>query len=315
MADPISSEVLARLRPLEKQLKFAQKCGSVEDAELAMQEIQNLLKSYKDHHRLLECKLWYFETLLDANHTAVAESGFVSIRRKAARNTRLYLESTFFLSVCFLRQKRINEAKPLFKEVLIALNKEQIAPTRRLLQKRIIERIEEESILTELIGAGTETLNADKIQVLAIQLVQKPEDEIFELLGRHIPYEAYKRLQEIREHAVLQLPVSDRKLLGPPGFATKELSVGKRAFAVLKRVGWKTLCDTKSPIYKLWSKKIPEVYSGSYFSAAVVQSFNNWKIGLPFLAAGIAAVAMKYGAVEFCEATKPESIMEIRRKK
>jgi hypothetical protein len=85
--------------------------------------------------------------------------------------------------------------------------------------------------------------------------------------------------------------------------------------AVLKRVGWKTLCDQKSPIHKLWSEKVPTVYSATYFATSVTKTFQDWKIGLPFLAAGVVAVAMKYGAQEFCELTKPDSIMDARRKK
>jgi hypothetical protein len=65
----------------------------------------------------------------------------------------------------------------------------------------------------------------------------------------------------------------------------------------------------------LWSKKAPEVYTGGYFATAVLTAFQNWHIGLPLVAAGVAAIAMKYAAVEFCDWTRPESIMETRRKK
>jgi hypothetical protein len=259
--------------------------------------------------------LWYFETLLDTNQTANAEAGFYGIRNKANKQTRLYLEASFFLAICYLRQKRIREAKPLLRGVLAGLNKEQTAPTRQFLQKRIIERIEEESILVELIGTGCGELKEKQIQDLTVELVKLTEDEVLDLLGRNIPYEAFKLLQDMRADAILQLSVPDRKLLPAPGFATGERAVGKRAFAVLKRIGWKTLCDSKSPLYVLWAKNVKEVYSTSYFSAAIVQAFNNWRIGIPFLAAGVSAIAMRYAAEEFCLSTKPDSIMEIRRKK
>jgi hypothetical protein len=252
---------------------------------------------------------------LDANNTALAESGFHGIRRKAHKKKRLRIEATFFLGICYLRQKKLQEAKTVLRIVLSALNQEKSSKTRQFLQKRIIERIEEESILTELIGVEDGTLRKEDIHNEAVKLVQKTEDELFELLGRNIPYRAFALLQDVRNDAILHLSIADRKLLPPAGYATQERQVGKRAFEALKRVGWNTLCDPKSPIYKLWSQKMPQVYTGGYFAAAVFTAFQDWHIGLPFLAAGLAAIAMKYAATEFCDLTRPESIMETRRKK
>lgn len=315
MSRAIRPEHLEELRPLEEKLKRAQNTGCVSEAEEAMKAIQRLLNPYGNHHRLLECRLWYFETLLDANQTAFAESGFSGIRQKTNRRTRLYLEATFFLAVCYLRQKKIPLAKTFIREVLAELNKEQSPDTRRLLQKRVIDRIEEEAVLAELIGVEDGVFKQKAIEDEAIKLVQKSEDDIFELLGRSIPYRSFKLLQDVREDAILQLPIPDRKLLAPPGQASQERYVGKRAFAVLKRVGWKTLCDPKSSIYKLWSARLPKVYNDGYFVAAIYAAFRDWKIGLPLLAAGVVAIAMKYGAEEFCLWTRPDSIMEIRGKK
>lgn len=281
-----------------------------------MNKIKALLKPYGDHHRLLECKLWYFETLLDANQPIIAESGFGGILQKAGKDTRLYVEASFFLGICLLRQKKIAKAKALLRRVLKELNKIQSPDTRQFLQQRIIERIEEEAVLTELlIGAEEGLLKPDSIHSESIKIVQQPEHEIYELLGRSIPYRAFQLLREVRQDAILQLTIPDRKLLPAPGHASQAHYVGKRAFTVLKRVGWKTFCDPTSALFKLWSQRSPKVFNEGYFASAAAATFQNWRIGIPILAAGVAAIVMKHGAEEFCTWTRPESIMEARRSK
>jgi hypothetical protein len=280
-----------------------------------MTAIQKLLTPYgSNHHRLLECRLWYFESQFDANHISNAESGFQGIATRARDGTRLFLEASFFLGLCYLRQKRTPEAKKKFRIVFTKLNEIQSPETRRLLQKRIIERIEQESVLATIVGVDDGPLKPEQIHDEAVKLVRKSESELFELLARALPYGSIKLLDDVRTDALLQLPAPDRKLLPAPGQATQAPHVGKLVFAVLKRVGWKTLCDVKSPLYKLWSQKVPVVYSAAYFATSVTQTFHDWKIGLPCLAVGVTAIAMKYGAQEFCALTKPDSIMDARRK-
>jgi hypothetical protein len=315
MSAAIRPEHLKELHGLELKLKIAARVGNLPGAEEAMREIKTLLKSYGDHHRLLECKLWFFETLLDANQPDVAESGFEGIRQKAGKGTRLYIEASFFLGICLLRQKKIAKAKELLRRVLKELNKIQSPDTRQFLQQRIIERIEEEAVLTELIGAEEGLMKPDSIHAESIKIVQQPEHEIYELLGRSIPYRAFQLLREVRQDAILQLTLPDRKLLPAPGHASQAHYVGKRAFTVLKRVGWKTFCDPTSALFKLWSQRSPKVFNEGYFASATAATFQNWQIGIPILAAGVAAIMMKHGAEEFCTWTRPESIMEARRSK
>lgn len=140
------------------------------------------------HPRMLECRLWYFESVLDSNHAAVAESGFVSISQKAAAGSRLRIEARFLLAVALLRQRKIAEAKAHFRSVLKDLNKISSANTRRLLQRRIFERFEEEAILTELIGVDEKPMIAEEIHNAAILLVKsKNEDELYEYLASALP--------------------------------------------------------------------------------------------------------------------------------
>jgi hypothetical protein len=59
----------------------------------------------------------------------------------------------------------------------------------------------------------------------------------------------------------------------------------------------------------MWSKKIPEVFNQGYFSAAVLSTFADFRIGLPLLASGVTALVMKYSAEEFCAFAKPKGLM------
>jgi hypothetical protein len=80
--------------------------------------------------------------------------------------------------------------------------------------------------------------------------------------------------------------------------------LGKTTYSVLRRVVWKTLCAEDSPVFKLLSKRVPKVFDQGYFSAAIVSALANYRIGVPLIASGLAALAMKYTAEVFCEAAK-----------
>lgn len=315
MTRPVSKGKLSELRILESRLKSNVQRGAVNDAEQTVKEICRIFKDDPNHARVLEAKLWYFECLFDANHIATAESGFVSIRRNANANTRSKLEATLFQGLCLLRRKKVSEAKQLIRLVFRRLGSIRSKKTRFLLERRIIERLEDESILTELIGINEGPLNPDKIHADAVVLLQtKSEQEILELMASALPPRAIFLLQDMRSDAILQLPQSDWKQLPAANAATMPLSLGKRIAALVKRIGWRTVCDEESPLYQLWSSKAPEVFSAGFFAKALCESFQHWEIQIPAIVTGVTAIVMKYSAHEFCAWAKPTSIMETRRK-
>jgi hypothetical protein len=311
----ISPAHLSDLRPLEQELRLACKHGADDSAATALKKIQSLLKEYGPAHpRLLEARLWYFECLLNRDHVAVAESGFTGIRAKANRDTRLHLEATFLLGVCLLRQRHKDKAKEHFRYVLLHINKIPSAKGRRLLQRTVIEHIEEESLLTELIGTDDDKIVPAKIEAQTILLVTKHEEEIYEAIASALPGKAVYLLQEIRSDAVLQLPSTDRLALPAPEQATQPINLGRRAGSVLKKIAWRAICGSDSPIFQLWSSKAPEIFSAGTLVNAVSTAFHDMRIGIPTLVAGVAAIAMKSSASVFCDWAKPEPIMGARRK-
>ena len=305
-----------KLKPLEGKLKTAVRSGDTEKAIEIAAEIQSLFPDeWRSHHRLLRAKLWAFEACLDANRVTYAKNGFIGIRKLASDNTRLYLEASSLLVVCYLRTKHISEAKNLIKEVIAKINNISSDRTRHQFQKRLIERIEEECILTELIGTNDSPMNVEEVQAKAVLLIQRnSDDEIFKLIGNTVPTASINLLHDVRSYSIKQLPGPDRKMLPSPEKAEQPKKIGKATFAIIKRIVWKTICKPDSSIYKLWKKKVPKIFNEGYFSAAVVATLGDFRIGLPLIASGVTAIIMKYTAEEFCDLSKPKGLMIDRGK-
>lgn len=312
----LTEEQLNKLRPLESELKLAVRSGDTDKAINITKKIQVLFPNeLRTHHRLLRAKLWAFESCLDANKISFAQRGFIGIRKLSASNTRLFLEASSLLAVCHLRSKDTSSAKTLIKEVIEKINNINSERTRHQFQKRLIERVEEECILTELIGTDDAVMNVDEVEAKAIMLIQRNSDnEIFKLIGNTVPTSSINLLRDVRTYSLNQLPAPDRKLLPSPEKAEEPRKIGKTTFAIIKRIAWKTICNPDSTIYKLWKKRIPKVFNEGYFSAAVVTTMGDFKIGIPLLASGISALVMKYTAEEFCEISKPKGLMIDRGK-
>ncbi|HET8701852.1 MAG TPA: hypothetical protein VFL97_09330 [Nitrococcus sp.] len=253
---------------------------------------------------------------MDANRITYAKNGFIGVRKLSGETTRLYLEASSLLAVCHLRSKDLDPAKKLLREVIGKINNIQSDRTRHQFQRRLISRVEEECIFAELIGSGTEELDVEEVQAKAVVLIQRNSDaEIFKLIGNSVPTASIALLSEVRDYSINQLPPPDRKALPPPEKAAEPAQIGKKTFALLRRVAWKTFCNPDSSIYKLWSKRVPKVFNEGYFSAAVVTALGDFRIGIPLIASGISALVMKYTAEEFCELSKPKGLMIDRSEK
>lgn len=312
----LSKKMLLELRPLEEKLRKAVAEQEAETAIEAATCIQALFGADRSHHRLLRAKLWAYEACVDANRLTYAESGLIGIRKRSNSNTRLYLEASGLLAVTQLRQKKISDAKKLIKEIIDNINNITSDRTRHQFQRRFIERVEEECIFAELIGSGDSPLDVKEIEAKAIFLLQRnTDDEIYKLIGSSVPMPSVTLLSDVRNYSILQLPAPDRKLLPAPKKAQEPENIGRITFALLRRIAWKTFCKPDSSIYKLWSKKIPKVFNDGYFAAAVVATMNDFRIGVPILGSGLAALAMKYTAEEFCELAKPKGLMIGRSEK
>ncbi|MCU6497382.1 hypothetical protein LPN04_06180 [Rugamonas sp. A1-17] len=298
------------LAPLEKALKKAVVEAEPDTAIEIAGRIQELFPDDRRHPRLLKAKLWAYEACVDANRLTYAEVGLIGIRKLSGLKTRLHLEASGLLAVVLLRQKKIAESKKLINGVIKNINNINSDRTRHQFQKRFVQRIEEECILAELIDSGDGALDPQEVESKAILLLERnSDDEILKLIGNSVPSAGIKLLADVRNYSIQQLPAPDRLLLPSSDKAEDPKHIGRTTFALLRRIAWKTFCKPSSPIYKLWSNRVPKVFNDGYFAAAVITALSDFRIGVPLVASGLAALAMKYTAEEFCELAKPKGLM------
>ena len=147
---PLTDSQKRRLKLLEPALRDAVKLGKYERAKLLTHEIQDVLRPTGHETRLMQAKNWLFEAALESGNIEFAISGFNGIRIKASSTTRLYLEATALLAVCYLRKKDLKSAQPLIEEALGNLRNISSERQRRKLHANLVKRFEEEGMLAAL---------------------------------------------------------------------------------------------------------------------------------------------------------------------
>jgi hypothetical protein len=161
----LTSEQLQRLHHLEPSLHAAALRGDYESAQQHALDIQNTLRATGHETRLMQAKVWLFEAAMEAGYLNVAVPGFVGIRGKASKGTRLHLEATTLLAICYLRQKNLAKAEPLIAEVLKSRNIRSESGRRRFL-RRVVSRFEEEGLLGALVEQQPDHLGVTFQQVV-----------------------------------------------------------------------------------------------------------------------------------------------------
>ncbi len=315
MAYKLEKYVLDQLKILEPQLRRAAKYGHFKEAERLTKEIHKLFPDDRNHYRVLQAKNWFFQAALEDNKIRYAIRGYENVRIRANQNTRTYLEATVLLGICHLRDRNIDTAKKYIREAILNINNIKSDQRRNQLQKRIIQRIEFECILGQLKMEGGQFLESDELHKRAVIMLQnKSEQEIFTLVGEHLPQSSLQLTQNIKNYSIKLLPFGDQKLLNPPP-SISSTQFGEKVLNVVKSVGWRTICDPDSEIYNLWEKQVPEIFNKGYFASAMAVTCAKFSIGIPMLAIGAVAIIMKYSAAEFCDRYQPQDLMISRKDK
>ncbi|QNH08204.1 hypothetical protein HNQ27_12310 [Pseudomonas sp. B11D7D] len=104
-SSPLSEDQKNKLKGLEPALRLAASRRDYEQAKKITQEIQSILRPTGHETRLMQAKNYLFETALETGKIDTAISGFVGVRQKTAKSTRLYLEATTLIAICYLRKK------------------------------------------------------------------------------------------------------------------------------------------------------------------------------------------------------------------
>lgn len=312
----LTKEQKEKLSLLEPQLKACIKYAELEKAKNITAQIQNLLRPTGHETRLLQAKNWLYETAMQADNLTFAKLGFEGTIKKSSDNTRLNLEATSLLAICYLREQNIKKARELIIKAIKNINNITSDNRRKQFHQRLLERLEEESILIGLIDKTSPLLNIENVDKETILLIMtKTESQIFLEMGNSLPQKAINLLIEVRKTYQHQLPAPDKKILPPPLTEDTKEELGKRASSALKHVAWKALCNPDNDIYKAWSQGLSVVYDKKYITGAIVASFNSVSISATMIAASAAALAIKFGAEVFCETFAPKSMMIDKKEK
>jgi hypothetical protein len=306
----LSEDQRKQLALFEPQLRACVRSADLKRAKIITAKIQTLLRPTGHETRILQAKNWLYETAMEANSITFAKMGFEGTIQKSNSRTRLNLEATSLLAICYLREENLNRARDLIARAVENINNIKSDERREQFHKRLIDRLEEESILVGLIDDSAAPLKLKEVDQQAVKLVMtKSENQIYLEMGRAVPQSSIDLLTAVRDTYTLKLPVPDRKMLPPPITEDNKEALGKRASSALKRVAWRAVCSPKSDIYKAWSQGLSVVYDKKYIAGAIVASFNSVNISAVMIAASATALAVKFGAEVFCETFSPNSMM------
>lgn len=305
-----------RLKVLEPKLKVAISNRDFSTAKSLVADLQALLKPTGHLARLIQSKNRLYELAIEIGEINTAIRGLKSNRTVVNSNTRLYLEATSLLAICYLRQEEIELAKPLIKEVLTNDTVIKSSRTRKQFRVEIVERFNQETALYSLKNKDKEDISKEELQEQVGKiLMSQNEEEIYTTLGKSVPQHTKYLLFEVHQYSLKQLPSAERLALPSPEEKIKEKEVGKTVFQSVKRVIYNSLCDKESEIYKIWYTNGMEIIlSKGYISSAVLSCMNNIGIGMKLLSASIVALILKFGLEVYCEKNKPSDLMELRGK-
>lgn len=305
-----------RLRILEPKLDQAVSTRDYATAKVLVKDIQDLLRPTGHFVRLAQSKNKLYELAIDLGEFGFAIMGLNSNLSVLNSNTRIHLETTALLAICYLRMQEVEKAKPYIKEVLVNQEVIKSERTRKVFHSEIINRFSEEASLCTLKSQKNVDFNEVEIEEIVIKLVQEStNDEIFSELGGSTPSSTKDMIFIVYDYSMKQLPSSERLALPSPEQKIKDEEVGHTVFNSVKRILYNSLCNSESEIYQAWfNNGLQYVLNKKYIYSAVTACLIHLGIGIKMIAASIIALIMKFGIEVYCDKYKPISLMEIREK-
>jgi hypothetical protein len=303
-----------RLHALEPALRKAARVGDYPTAQRITREIQTLLRQSGYETRLMQAKAWLFEAAMEAGDPDTARLGFIGIRKKTQRGTRIYLEATVLLAICHLRMNRLDLAEPLIAETLKREKNIGSEARRRRFIRNVVKRFEEEGALASLKGCGHEPLDPTELQSEAGEMIRaSTEDQILANLGRSLPKQTVAYILKIDEFSRGQLSSAEVRYLPLPEELVKHSELGRTVFSSMRRIFYRSLCDPESDVYKAWfNHGLMMVLDKRYLAIAVSTALAGMSIGIKALGVSATALLIKYGIEVFCDRFKPSGVMELR---
>lgn len=303
---------------LEPALANAARNGNYDLACDLVLKIQNLIRPTGHTYRLNLAKIRLFESAIKAKKFSIAESGLIGIIKLSSESSRLHLEASILLAICYLKQGSMDGASIYIEKAFYSARNIKSKALQSDFRIAIVERFEEEALLINLAKKPMEkTLSPEDIQDSAGKIVSSfHEHEIFVHLGSVLTPEEKRFVLRVNAESIKQLTSQEKKLLPAPENMPSEEEWGRRVFRSLKRSTWNAVCDPESETYRMWYQKGVSTFFGKpYLSGAIVTSLAGYQIGNYALITYFTALSMRLGLDVFCETTKPKDIMDYRKKR
>jgi hypothetical protein len=303
-----------RANRLENQLQIAIERSDIKQAKLAVLDLQDIYGRFKQTKAIGIAKNKLYELAIETNDLDFAESGLLALRIKFNKKTRMHLEASALLAICYLRKNDLTLAEPIISEVLKNESVIKSVEKRSEFFKSIIDRFDEEATLYALRKSKNEKLDQEEITTQASLLANtKSEDQLFDTIGQALPEYAKNVLFRIDNFSKNQLPTAEKLKLPSPTEVVENKKVGKTLFSSAKRVMYKSLCDPNSDIYKAWfNQGMGIVLNKTFIVTAITQAFLNIGIGVKAIIIPIAALVLKFGIEVYCEKYQPSDLMNLR---
>ncbi len=310
----LTEEQKKKLAILEPMLKEAADSRDFEKANEIAAKIQIILRPTGHETRLMQTKNRLFEVAMESGNLERAISGFIGVRKKVSDTTRLYLEATSLLAICYLRKKDLKSARPYMVKALSCDKNIKSELRRSTFKVALAKRFEEEALLASISIDEAEYLDIDKIQKEAGQLIYtKHEDEILEKLGAIVPEGAVDFVREVHNESIGLLTFEEKKKLPSPDYFRERKKLGKGVLSAFQAVVWRSLCDKDSEVYKMWfTNGMQAVLDKKYITVAVATALTGLKVGIYAIAVYLTALLIKIGIETFCSVYKPDNIMGLR---
>lgn len=310
----LTEEQKRKLAILEPKLMEAADARDFNKAKEVALSIQNILRPTGHETRLMQTKNRLFEVAMESGNIGMAISGFLGVRQKVSRRTRLYLEATSLLAICYLRRKDLESARPYMVEALSCENNIKSDTKRSVFKVALAKRFEEEALLASLSVSEAEYLDIDKIQEEAGKLIYtKHEDEILEMLGASVPEGALEFVQDVRKESMGLLTYDEKKKLPSPEYFKERKKLGKGVLSAFQAVIWRSLCDKDSEVYKMWfTNGMQAVLDKKYITASIATALSGLNAGVYAIAVYLTALVIKVGIETFCNVYQPNNIMGLR---
>lgn len=306
-----------RLQYLEPSLEQACRNRNFPKAQDLVLEIQELLRPTGHEARLLQSKNRLFECAMESGELDFAISGLSGVRQRSGRTTRLYIEATGLLAICYIRRLDIAHAQPLMAEVLGAKANIRSQERRKTFIRSTVQRFQQEGLLAGLVGDGKDLPDIHTVQEDAGRLVSSlNEDELYKHLGDLVPEQAVNFFEQVQHASRKQLTHKELQYLPLPKDERAALPLGKTLFGALHRAIWKALCDPESETYKMWfTDGVKALLNKKMLTGSIIVALAGVKVGFYGISVYVTAIVLKLGLDVVCEISRPVGIMDLRDRK